>query len=266
MAMTEDDARMRLDALMTERGIVQTRARARDAILRGHVLVDGAVTKKPGLRVEADCRIDLTDPAASYVSRAALKLIAGLDAFDIEAEDRLCLDIGASTGGFSQVLLERGAARVVAFDVGHDQMHASLLGEERLTNVEGLNARDLTSEDLDGMVPELLVADVSFISLRLALPPALDLAAGGARGLFLIKPQFEAGREAIGKGGLLKDPASAEAVAKSLGEWLAEQPGWRVDGMIPSPISGGDGNREFILAATKAGPDAGTSPNAEDGA
>ncbi|RUX33262.1 TlyA family rRNA (cytidine-2'-O)-methyltransferase, partial [Mesorhizobium sp. M4A.F.Ca.ET.050.02.1.1] len=163
------------------------------------------------------------------------------------------LDIGASTGGFTQVLLERAAAHVTAIDVGHGQMHPEIAGDPRVTVIEGLNARDLSAADLGGLAPDFVVCDVSFISLRLALPPALALAAAGARALLLVKPQFEAGREAIGKGGLLKDPADAERVASLVGDWLGGIPGWRVLGLHPSPIEGGDGNREFLLGAIKDG-------------
>ncbi|MDY8108555.1 TlyA family RNA methyltransferase [Fulvimarina sp. 2208YS6-2-32] len=243
----------RLDQALVERGLMPSRSRALDAVRRGSVTVDGKAARKASQPVAARATITVDDPASDYVSRAALKLIAGLDQFGVAVKGRVCLDIGASTGGFSQVLLERGAGHVIAIDVGHEQLHPSLHDEERLTNIEGLNARDLTADDLDGEAPDLVVADVSFISLKLALPPALALAAPGARLVALVKPQFEAGKQAIGKGGLLKDPATAEAVARDVADWLGEQPGWRVDGLIASPISGGDGNREFVLAATKTG-------------
>ncbi|UCI06905.1 TlyA family RNA methyltransferase [Mesorhizobium sp. B1-1-8] len=243
--------RRRLDELLVERGLFASRSRARDAIERGTISVDGAVARKPGQTVAPDCRIAIDDPARAYVSRAALKLIAGLDHFGLDPSGSEALDIGASTGGFSQALLERGAAHVTAIDVGHGQMHADVALDPRVTVIEGLNARDLTTADLDGRVPDFLVCDVSFISLKLALPPALTLAGEGARALVLVKPQFEAGREAIGKGGLLKDPSEAERIAIGLRDWLAGIPGWRVLGLHPSPIEGGDGNREFLLAAVK---------------
>nr|WP_050765176.1 TlyA family RNA methyltransferase [Fulvimarina pelagi] len=244
---------LRLDQALVARGLMPTRSRALDAIKRGGVTVDGRPARKASLMIAAKAEIAVDDPAAGYVSRAALKLIAGLDAFAIEPAGLDCLDIGASTGGFSQVLLQRGAAHVTAVDVGHDQMHESLRNKPRLTAIEGLNARDLTADDLNGHMPNLLVVDVSFISLTLALPPALELAESGALGLFLVKPQFEAGREAIGKGGLLKEPETAQAVAQGVADWLDAQPGWNTDGLVASPIAGGDGNREFLLAATKLG-------------
>ncbi|MDX8480040.1 TlyA family RNA methyltransferase [Mesorhizobium sp. VK24D] len=244
-------ARQRLDELLVARGLFASRSRARDAIERGTVTVDGAVARKPGQTVAADCVVAINDPAQAYVSRAALKLISGLDRFGLDLSGSEALDIGASTGGFTQVLLERGAAHITAIDVGHGQMHPDIAGDPRVTVIEGLNARDLTVADLGGRVPDFLVCDVSFISIKLALPPALALAGEGARALLLVKPQFEAGREAIGKGGLLKNPSAAERIAVDLRDWLAGISGWRVLGLHPSPIEGGDGNREFLLGAIK---------------
>lgn len=243
--------RQRLDELLVERGLFASRSRARDAVERGTVAVDGIIARKPGQSVAANCVLAVEDPARAYVSRAALKLIAGLDHFSLDPSGREAVDVGASTGGFTQVLLERGAAHVTAIDVGHGQMHPDIAGDMRVTLLEGLNARDLTAADLGGRSPDFLVCDVSFISLKLALPPALELAGEGALALVLVKPQFEAGREAIGKGGLLREPADAPRIAGGLREWLAAIPGWRVLGLHPSPIEGGDGNREFLLAAVK---------------
>ncbi|WP_061932511.1 TlyA family RNA methyltransferase [Aureimonas sp. AU22] len=245
-------SRIRLDMLVAERRLLDSRARARDAILRGRVRVEGVVVSKPGQAVDEDARVELDDPAAAYVSRAALKLLAGLDAFAISLDGLNALDIGASTGGFTQVLLERGARHVVAVDVGHDQLHTSLREDARVTNLESLNARDLERAHLGGRRIGLVVSDVSFISLRLALPPALALAEPGAHAVLLVKPQFEAGREAIGKGGLLRDPARGPEIAGELSTWLDAQPGWRSLGVHPSPIAGGDGNAEFLLAGVKA--------------
>jgi len=163
-------------------------------------------------------------------------------------------DIGASTGGFTQVLLERGAKQVVAVDVGHGQMAASLRADSRVRLFEGLNARALSAAQFtEGGVftpPDLIVSDVSFISLKLALPPVLALAAQGAQAALLVKPQFEAGREHIGKGGLVA-PDVAQAAAQDLYDWLNAQPGWRARGLLPSPIKGGDGNQEFLLGGDK---------------
>jgi 23S rRNA (cytidine1920-2'-O)/16S rRNA (cytidine1409-2'-O)-methyltransferase len=244
-------SRTRLDELLVRRGLFASRSRARDAIERGTVTVGGLPASKPGLAVAEDAPVAVDDPARRYVSRAALKLIAGLDAFAVDPVGRMALDIGASTGGFTQVLLERGAAHVIALDVGHGQIDPGLRADTRVTVIEGLNARDLGEEHLGGRQPDLLVCDVSFISLTIALPPALDLAAPGAAGVFLVKPQFEAGRAAIGKGGLLHDPQEAPRVAERLRAWLDAVPRWRATGLIASPIEGGDGNREFLLAGVK---------------
>jgi len=251
MAISSTSARLRLDELLVVRGLYESRSRARDAIERGTVMLGGAVAPKPGQLVEAACDIRINDPAARYVSRAALKLIAGLDHFRLDPRGATALDIGASTGGFTQVLLERGAAHVTAIDVGHGQFNAALRANPSVTVLEGLNARELSAEHLGGMQPDFLVCDVSFISLTLALPPALVLAAPGANGVFLVKPQFEAGREAIGKGGILKDKANGPRVAEKLRAWLDAQPGWRALGVCPSPVAGSDGNREFLLGAAK---------------
>lgn len=253
MAATEEQhlSRVRLDTLVSERGLAASRARARDAIRRGHVKVDGLTVTKPSLNVPPESVITLDDPAADYVSRAGLKLEFALDTFAIAVAGRTAVDLGASTGGFTEALLRRGAAHVVAIDVGHGQLHPRIRADERVTVIEGLNARDLEREDIGGRHFDLLVADVSFITLRLALPPALELAEPGTNAVFLVKPQFEAGREAIAKNGLLRDPDSAPAVAEAVRAWLDEQPDWRAVDLIPSPIAGGDGNHEFLLAGVK---------------
>ncbi|WP_421929140.1 TlyA family RNA methyltransferase [Neoaquamicrobium sediminum] len=243
--------RLRLDELLVRRGLFASRSRARDAITRGAVVVNGVAVAKPGQATVETAEIAVDDPARAYVSRAALKLVAGLDAFGIDPAGLHALDIGASTGGFTQVLMERGAAHVVAVDVGHGQLDQALAADPRVTSLEKLNARDLDASHLGAVQPGLVVSDVSFISLKLALPPALDLAAPGARCVLLVKPQFEAGREAIGKGGLLRDPAMGEQIARDLEAWLDALPGWRALGFVPSPIEGGDGNREFLLAGVK---------------
>ena len=241
---------IRLDQLLVSRGFFESRSRARDAIERGTVTVAGRVAAKAGQLADDDVEIVVDDPAQAYVSRAALKLIAALDHFGLSPEGLTCLDVGASTGGFTQVLLERGAAHVVALDVGHGQLDAKLKNDPRVTDIEGLNARELTRRDLP--VPaQAVVSDVSFISLKLALPPALELAEPGAWVAMLVKPQFEAGREAIGKGGMLKDPSSGPAVAAGIETWLNSLGGWQSLGVIPSPIAGGDGNQEYLLAGRK---------------
>lgn len=239
---------LRLDVALVERGLAPTRARARDAILRGHVRVDGVPATKPAMNVRSDAVISVEDPAGTYVSRAALKLVAGLDRFGYAPAGRVALDLGASTGGFVQVLLERGAAKVHAVDVGHGQLHADVAGDPRVVSHEGLNARDLMPADLDGDMPTAITSDVSFISLALVLPPALRLAAPGAWGVFLVKPQFEVGRERIGKGGLVRDEEAAAAAVVRIAETITRA-GWTVDGTMPSPIAGGHGNAEYLIGA-----------------
>jgi 23S rRNA (cytidine1920-2'-O)/16S rRNA (cytidine1409-2'-O)-methyltransferase len=238
--------RQRLDEALVARGLYQSRARARDGILRGAVQVDGTIATKPAQRVAADAAIAVDDGAGPYVSRAAVKLKHGLRHFGIKAAGLRALDIGASTGGFTQVLLEEGAACVTAIDVGHGQMKVS---DPRVRLIEGLNARDLARHHLDGPV-DLITCDVSFISLKLALPAALDLAEPRATLVALVKPQFEVGREAIGKGGLVRAASDAERACQEIAHFLADR-GWQVLGLEPSPVTGGDGNREFLIAARK---------------
>ncbi|MCA1489578.1 TlyA family RNA methyltransferase [Sinorhizobium alkalisoli] len=242
---------IRLDQLLLSKGLVASRSRARDAIQRGTVKVDGRTVTKPAAAFAEGVAITIDDPAQAYVSRAALKLVAALDHFGFDPAGEICLDVGASTGGFTEVLLERGAAHVVAVDVGHGQMHPRLAGDPRVTNIEGLNARAMKAENIGDRSVTFIVSDVSFISLKLALPPALSLAEAGARCILLVKPQFEAGRDAISKAGLLKDPESAPTVAAELERWLVKDVGWLSLGLTPSPIAGGDGNREFLLAGRK---------------
>ena len=245
-------SRQRLDQCLADLGLAPSRARARDAILRGTVSVDGVVITKPGQLVASTQKITLADPAQNYVSRAALKLLAALEAFPVDPAGKTCLDVGASTGGFTQVLLERGAARVHAIDIGHGQLHERIASNSKVNRRDGLNARDLTLADLEGEAPQLIVSDVSFISLKLALPPALELAAPGAEAILLVKPQFEVGRQGIGKGGLVQ-PDLVEPCAEDLRLWLDALPGWKSHGFIPSPVTGGDGNREFLLYGRKNG-------------
>ncbi|WP_448786146.1 TlyA family RNA methyltransferase [Brucella intermedia] len=251
MSGEASDKNLRLDQLLVELGLFATRSRARDAIQRGTVKVEGKPVTKPGQTVFRTANIAVDDPASAYVSRAALKLIAALDHFGLDVKGRTALDIGASTGGFTQVLLERGANHVLAIDVGHDQLHATLCADPRVTKKEGLNARALEFSDLDGREIDCVVSDVSFISLKLALPAALAFAQKDAICALLVKPQFEAGREAIGKGGILRDPKDGERIAEELRLWLETQAGWRALGLCPSPIEGGDGNREYLLAGKK---------------
>jgi 23S rRNA (cytidine1920-2'-O)/16S rRNA (cytidine1409-2'-O)-methyltransferase len=249
--MADDGSqKLRLDQLLVEQGVYPSRARARDAVARGEVTVNGRTIDRPGQIVRLDAKLATTDPARGYVSRSALKLKAALDAFHLDVTGKACLDIGASTGGFTQVLLQAGARHVTAIDVGHGQLDAAIAFDQRVTSIEGLNARDLDATHL-AYAPEVVVADVSFISLKLALPAALGLAAPAAMGIFLVKPQFEVGRDHVGKGGLVRDQAIAQAAVNAIAAFL-ETSGWRVTGRLASPIAGGDGNQEYVLAAIKA--------------
>lgn len=245
-------SKSRLDLELVNRGLLPSRARARDAILRGAVSVNGTICKKASRNINQQDHLHLSDPASQYVSRAALKLKHALDRFDLSPEGRNCADIGASTGGFTQVLLEAGAEKVWSFDVGHGQLHPQIEDDPRVKSDEGLNARHLTSADLPFPV-SFLVSDVSFISLTLALPPILSLADPGSSGIFLIKPQFEVGKGQLGKGGIVTDPALALASAEKIAHWLEQDQHCQIIGLTKSPISGGDGNQEFLIAIRTPG-------------
>ena len=242
--------RRRLDIELLARGLAPTRSQARDLVRRGCVKVGGAVVAKAGVEVGADADIEVEAGAQPYVSRGGLKLAAALSAFGFDATGRVGLDVGAATGGFTQVLLEAGARRVYAVDVGTGQLHPDIAADPRVVSREGLDARMLDT----GVIPEpvgVIVADVSFISLTQALPAALALAAPDAWLAALVKPQFEAGRENIGKGGIVRDEAAREMALARVRDWLAAQPGWRVIGTIASPISGGAGNHEYLIGARR---------------
>jgi 23S rRNA (cytidine1920-2'-O)/16S rRNA (cytidine1409-2'-O)-methyltransferase len=240
----------RLDQLLVARGLYRTRSRARDAIARGRIRVEGQVAVKAGQTVPGDAAIEIADEAQGYVSRAALKLAHGLDHFAISPQGLAAIDLGASTGGFTQVLLERGATTVTAVDVGHGQMANEVAGDPRVTVLEGLNARDLGPQHVPEP-PGIITADVSFISLKLALPPALALARPGAWLVALIKPQFEAGPAHLSRGGVVRDTQVREAVCRDISRWLVDTMNWQVIGTIPSPVAGSSGNHEFLIAAHK---------------
>ncbi|MDR3475289.1 MAG: TlyA family RNA methyltransferase [Devosia sp.] len=247
--MTE---RIRLDLAIEARGLLPSRARARDAILRGTVRINGAPALKPNQMVGPADRIELDDPAARYVSRAALKLIAGLDAGAIPVEGRTCLDVGASTGGFTQVLLERGAAKVYAVDVGHDQLHRRIRQSRNVIVSEGQNARELTQEQIPEPI-DLLVCDISFVSVTKVLAAPLALCGPEADAVILIKPQFEVGPQFVGGGGIVSDPA---AIARAVAEVIAflQVQGFAHRLSLPSPIAGGDGNRETVAIFRRSAP------------
>jgi 23S rRNA (cytidine1920-2'-O)/16S rRNA (cytidine1409-2'-O)-methyltransferase len=241
---------VRADVFLVEQGYAKSRSEAQAAIKAGLVKAGGSLLSKPSQSIAADVAIEYAKPHP-FVSRAGGKLAAALDHFSLSPRARVCLDLGASAGGFTGVLLERGATRVYALDVGHGQMDADLVRDPRVSLREGFNARDLTASDLPEPVTAL-TADVSFISLKLALPPALALAARGAWAVVLVKPQFEVGKAAIGKGGIVRDQYAREPALAGIADFIAATPHWQVLGAMESPVRGGDGNIEYLLAASKA--------------
>ena len=238
----------RLDTLLVERGLVATRERARALILAGDVRVNGAPVTKAGTGVAADADVTLTTPDHPYVGRGGLKLAHALDTFGVAVEGRQALDIGASTGGFTDVLLQRGACRVVALDVGHGQLDWKIRSDPRVITIERMNARTLTA----GALPEgarafdLVTIDVSFISLALILPVVPPLLRPAADVIALVKPQFEAGRHEVGKGGIVRDDAVRERVVEEVAA-VADTLGLARVADIESPIAGMEGNREFLM-------------------
>jgi len=240
--------RKRIDLLLVERGLFDSRAKARAAVEVGLVQADGRVISKPSDAVAEDADI-VAEAAHPWVGRGGVKLDHALTLWPVAVESRVVIDVGASTGGFTQVCLSRGAAKVYAVDVGRDQLHPSLKTDPRLVELSGTDARALDAT-LIAEAPDLIVTDVSFISLSKALPAALALARPGAELVALVKPQFEVGRDRVGKGGLVKDEAARADALAGVIAWL-EGTGWRVLATADSPVTGGDGNREFLLRAEK---------------
>jgi len=240
--------RKRADILLVETGLFDSRAKARAAIEAGAVKADGKVVTKPSQEIEETAVLEGV-AAHPWVGRGALKLAHALDLWPIAVEGKVALDVGASTGGFTEVLLSKGAAKVYAVDVGREQLHPRLAADPRVVDLSGVDARALDEGHLDE-TPSLVVSDVSFISVEKCLPVALDLAVAGADLVTLIKPQFEAGRDRVGKGGLVKDP---QVIADCIAQVRAfvEAAGWTVKAVAPSPIAGGDGQVEHLLWAVK---------------
>jgi 23S rRNA (cytidine1920-2'-O)/16S rRNA (cytidine1409-2'-O)-methyltransferase len=243
--------KMRLDRLMVERGHAPSRSRAADLVKLGAVRIDGEIAAKAGMLLPPGAALTVDAGASPFVSRGGLKLQAAIEAFGFEAKGLAALDIGASTGGFSEVLLAQGARLVFAVDVGRDQLHAKLRSDPRVRVLEETDARRLDLAML-GEKPQAIVADVSFISLLKVLPAILPLAAPGAWLIALVKPQFEAGREAVGKGGIVRDEETQAEAVRNVRDFIAAAPGWSVTGELPSPIRGADGNREMLLGARHA--------------
>ena len=240
-------AARRADVALVERGFFESRAKAREAIEAGLVAADGRRVTKPSAPLADDAQIVASAPYP-WVSRGGVKLAHALDVFGVDPSGLFCLDVGSSTGGFTDVLLARGARHVVAVDVGHDQLHEKLRRDPRVTSLEGQDARTLTRAQLSE-APALIVMDASFISLGALLPNVLSLAAPQATLVALIKPQFEAGRAANKKGVVRDDKVHADVCAKARAD--IEALGWRVADVIASPIEGGDGNREFLICAAR---------------
>lgn len=250
-------AKKRLDQILVERGLAESRMRAQALIMAGKVFTDNRRLDKAGQMLAEDQVLKVKGQEHPWVSRGGVKLAAGLSHFAIDPRGAVAIDVGASTGGFTDVLLTHGAARVYAVDVGHGQLAWKLRSDPRVAVLEKTNARLLGPEAVPELA-DLVVCDASFISLKLVLPAALALTRPGANLIALIKPQFEAGREAVGKKGVVRDPAVHAAICADIQAWLAAEMGWLVIGVTESPLRGPEGNIEFLIA--------GRRPAAGDGA
>lgn len=241
-------AKVRVDQLLVDRGLAESRARAQALVMAGLVYAGDRRLDKPGTAIAEETALEVKGQDHPWVSRGGLKLAHGIEHFGLSPAGLVCLDVGASTGGFTDVLLTHGAARVHAVDVGHGQLAWKLRSDPRVVVHEKTNARHLTTAE----VPEpvgALVCDASFIGLATVLRAPLALCAPGAWAVALIKPQFEAGPERVGKGGVVRDPAVHEEVCARVVDWFGALPGWQVLGVTPSPITGPEGNREFLIGA-----------------
>ena len=241
---------MRADLVLVEKNMADSRQKAKELIETGTVKADGVLVKKASQTLSLSAQITIDSPLQNWVSRGALKLVGGLSSFpQITVHDKVAVDLGASTGGFTQVLLSQDVRHVYAIDVGHGQLSPKIAKSPRVTSLEKCNARYLTAED----IPEpfdLIVCDVSFISLKLALPPAMSLAKRGAGLIALIKPQFEVGRDGLDKGGIVKNEELRLSVIEDIKAFISAQ-GWEIHGTITSPITGPDGNVEYLIGANK---------------
>lgn len=240
----------RLDQIMVDRGLAESRTRAQALIMAGHVYNGEQRLNKPGHQIPLDTALTVRGKDHPWVSRGGLKLVHGLEHFALDATGLTAIDVGASTGGFTDVLLHNGAAHVYAVDVGYGQLASTLREDERVTVLERTNARHLTNEHVPAPV-DLIVCDASFIGLRTVLPAALALTKPTAHLVALIKPQFEVGKDRVGKNGVVRDPDLHEEVCETITEWLAELPGWSVIGVTQSPITGPAGNIEFLIGGCR---------------
>lgn len=241
----------RLDVLVHSRGLAPSREKAQAMIIAGLVLSGDQRLTKPGVKILSDAELRVKGKAHPYVSRGGLKLAAAFDHFaPLMQTGFKAIDVGASTGGFTDVMLRHGATRVYAVDVGHGQLDWGLRTDDRVVVMEKTNARHLTPEDILDVI-DMVVCDASFISLKKVLPASMEIARSGAVLAALIKPQFEVGRGDVGKGGVVRDPALHQAVQDDISAWLSDDMNWQVRGIVPSPITGPEGNKEFIIVADK---------------
>jgi len=243
-------AKQRLDVALVERGLAETRAAAQRLVMAGLVFSGDKRLDKAGQSIAADTALEVRGQPHPYVSRGGLKLERALDHFAIPVTGRIALDVGASTGGFTDCLLQRGAAKVYAVDVGTNQLAWKLRSDPRVVSMEKTNIRDVTRTEISEPI-DLIVCDASFIGLRTALPAALALAAPGTHLVALIKPQFEVGKGRVGKGGIVREPELHREVVDAISAWLGAQEGWTVLGVIDSPITGADGNKEFLIGGRR---------------
>lgn len=243
-------ARRRVDQMLVDRGLVESRTKAQALIMAGLVFTNEKRVAKAGDQLPEDAPLDVRGQQHPWVSRGGCKLAHAIEHFGLFAQDRVCLDVGASTGGFTDVLLTNGAKSVFAVDVGHGQIAWKLRSDPRVTVLEKCNARHLDNSIIP-LPPSVIVCDASFIGLRTVLPAALSLAADDAWAVALIKPQFEAGRDQIGAKGVVRDPAVHASVCQTIEDWWRSLAGWEVLGIETSPITGPEGNKEFLIAARR---------------
>ena len=243
--------KIRVDVLLVDRGLVESRSRAQALIMAGAVYTGTERISKAGQTISEDAPLEVKGRDHPWVSRGGLKLDHALKQFDVDLAGKVVLDVGASTGGFTDVALHHGASKVYAVDVGHGQLAWSLRQDPRVVVLEKTNARHLTAAEIPGP-GDAVVCDASFIGLQTVLPAPMALAAPGAVLIALIKPQFEVGKGQVGKGGVVRDPALHEEVCARIRDWLDAEPGWSVIGLTESPITGPEGNKEFLIAARRA--------------
>ncbi len=245
-------AKTRLDVTLVERGLAESRASAQRLVMAGLVFSGERRLEKAGQGIGADVALEVRGQPHPYVSRGGLKLEKAIEHFAVPVAGRIALDVGSSTGGFTDCLLQRGATKVYAVDVGTNQLAWKLRSDPRVVSMEKTNMRAVTRTQIPEPI-DVIVCDASFIGLRTVLPAALELAAPGANLVALIKPQFEVGKGHVGKGGIVRDPELHTEVCDAILAWLAEQKGWRVLGVTASPITGAEGNKEFLIAGAFSG-------------